>query len=236
MARIAHAAVDLHGGVRRLTDQTVRPVVAHGDLVRERGRHLGLGHPVHLPGGLADHQAQHLDLGGQFDQGELDRLIDRQRLAEGLARAGVGDALLDAEVCGAQRRGGLADAVLMDEVLGQRQPAADRAEHGVGGHPDVGEADARVVRGHVEGPQILLDLDARRLGGDQQAADAVGVAGFARGAAEDHDVGGDVHPRGPHLLAVDAPAGDAVAGLGLGDGLHVGGVRTVVGLGQAEAD
>ncbi|MNC59782.1 hypothetical protein D3C75_1096130 [compost metagenome] len=67
----------------------------------------------------------------------------------------------------------------MDEMLGQRQAAADQAEHGVGGRPDIGEADARMVRGHVEGPQILLDLDAWCFGGDQQATDAIGVAGLA---------------------------------------------------------
>jgi hypothetical protein len=37
---------------------------------------------VHLPRGLADELAQHLGLGVQLDQRELDALVGRQRLAE----------------------------------------------------------------------------------------------------------------------------------------------------------
>jgi hypothetical protein len=45
---------------------------------------LGVGHPVHLPGGLADQQAQHLGLRRQLHQRELDALVARQLLPKGL--------------------------------------------------------------------------------------------------------------------------------------------------------
>jgi hypothetical protein len=58
--RIADAAMDLHRPVRRFADQPVRPVIAHRDLVGEFALDLAVLHPVHLPRGLADQQAQHL--------------------------------------------------------------------------------------------------------------------------------------------------------------------------------
>src|SRR5262245_6675580 len=54
VARIADAAMHLHGAVGRLAAQAVSPVVAHRDAVRERALDLLLGELVHLPGGLAD--------------------------------------------------------------------------------------------------------------------------------------------------------------------------------------
>ena len=47
-------------------------------------------------------------------------------------------------------------------------------------------------------------------------------------------MGGDVHAGRPHLLAVDQPAINAVAGFRHGGGFHVGGVAAVIRLGQAE--
>src|SRR3546814_9219840 len=55
------------------------------------------------------------DLRRQLDERELDRLILRQRLAEGLALARIFHAFLDAINRRAQRRGRLPDAVLVDE-------------------------------------------------------------------------------------------------------------------------
>ena len=45
-----------------------------------------------------------------------------------------------------------------------------------------------------------------------------------------------MHAGGPHLLAVDHPSGDAVAGRLHRAGFHVGRIRAVLGLGQAEGD
>jgi hypothetical protein len=46
----------------------------------------------------------------------------------------------------------------------------------------------------------------------------------------------DVHTGRPHLLAVDAPAGDTVASLAHSASFHVRRVRAVLRLGQAEGD
>jgi hypothetical protein len=95
--RIADAAMDLHRAVRRFADQPVRPVIAHRDLVGEFALDLAVLHPVHLPRGLADQQAQHLALGGKLHQRELDGLVAGEILAERLAFARVADRFLDAE-------------------------------------------------------------------------------------------------------------------------------------------
>ena len=49
-------------------------------------------------------------------------------------------------------------------------------------------------------------------------------------------MGRDMHAGGPHLLAVDDPALDVVAGRRHRAGFHVGGVRAMLGLGQAKGD
>src|SRR5215217_7587708 len=54
VARIAHAAVDLHGAVGGFAAQAVCPEVAHRDAIGERVLDLRLRELVHLPGGLAD--------------------------------------------------------------------------------------------------------------------------------------------------------------------------------------
>ncbi len=228
--------MDLHGPVGRLAAQPVRPVVAHRHLVGDTLFHLRMGHLVHLPRGLADQQAQHLGLGGQFHQRPLDGLVLRQGAAERLAHPGVFDALIDAIDRRPQRAGRLADAVFVHEGLGQGQPALRRPKHRAVGRPDIGETDPWVVGGHVEGPHPLLDLHPRIIGGDQDAGDAAGVAVLAAGAAEQGAMGGHMHAGGPHLLAVDAPAGHAVPVLADGRRLHEGGVGAMIGLGQAEGD
>src|SRR3546814_1760846 len=84
-----------------------------------------------------------------------DRLILGQRRAERLACPGVTHAFLDAINRGAERRRRLADAVLADKALRDRQAAAFRAKPGAVGNPHVGKAQPRVVGRHVEGPQIF---------------------------------------------------------------------------------
>ena len=81
--------------------------------------------PVERPRGEADQLAQHRGLGVQLDERELDRLVARQRLAPRDPRVRVRDRLVDAELRGAERRRGLADAVLVDEVLRELEPAVD---------------------------------------------------------------------------------------------------------------
>src|SRR5450755_4851569 len=47
VARVAHAAMHLHGAVGGLAAQTIRPEIAHRNLVRERVLDLRLGQLVH---------------------------------------------------------------------------------------------------------------------------------------------------------------------------------------------
>jgi hypothetical protein len=70
-------------------------------------------HAVHFPCGLADQEAQHLDLRRDLHQRELDALIDRQLLAERLALVGVFHALVETIGGGAQRTRGLPNTILM---------------------------------------------------------------------------------------------------------------------------
>src|SRR6266851_4487531 len=233
---VADTPVYLHGPVRSFTAEPVCPVVAHGNLVRQSLLYLGMGHLVHLPGGLADQQAQHLALCGELDQGPLNRLIARQLLAEGLAHASIFHALLDAVDRGAEGARRLADSVLVHEGLRKRQPAFGWAENGAGRHPNLAKAHARVVGRHVECPEVFLHLHASTVRGHEKARDALCVAITAAGAAEEGAVRGDMHTGGPHLLAVDAPAGDTVPGLPHRPGLHVRGIGAMMQLGQAKSN
>src|SRR5690242_10675733 len=226
--RVAQAAVHLHGAVRGVAAQPVGHVVAHGDLVRLGERPVG----VHAPGRLVDQRAQHLGLGLQLDQRELDGLVARQRLAERLAGLRVLDRAIDAELGGAQAGGGLPDAVLVEEVLHEEQAAALGAEDGAVRDPDVVQRDAAVVGRHVEGPQVLLDLEAGGADRDQEPGDAGTAARGAAGAGEDQVVRGGVDAGVPGLLPGDDPV-FAVFGRGR---LHEGGVAAVLGFGDAERE
>src|ERR1700722_5964908 len=126
--------------------------------------------------------------------------------------------------------------VLMHKALRQRQAAADLAEQRVVRHEHVRKTDARMIGGHVEGPHIFLDLDAPGVRRHQKAGDAARVAVIARGAREQRTMGRDMHAGGPHLLAIDHPSGNAVAGRLHCAGFHMGRVRAVLGLREAERD
>jgi hypothetical protein len=228
--------MDLHGAVGGLAAQAVCPVVAHRDAVGERALDLLLGELVHFPRRLADQQSQHLGLRGEFDEGKLDRLVLGERPAERLSLARIFHALVDAVDGGAERARGLADAVLMHETLREREPAADLAELRILRHEYVSKTDARMVGRHVEGPHVFLDPDARALRRHQETGDAARIAVVARGAREQRAMGGDVHARGPHLLAVDDPALDVVARRRHRARLHVGRVRAVMRLGETKGD
>ena len=218
----------LHRPVGRVAAQPVGHVVAHRDLVRHGERAVR----VHLPRGLVDQRPQHLALRHQLDERELDALVVRERLAERLALVGVGDGLVEAVLGGAERRRGLADAVLVEEQLDDAEAPALAAEDRRVRHPHVGEPDVGVVGRHVERPQELDDLEPGLLVGDEERGDAVPVAGLAARAGEDQVVRRLVDAGVPGLLAVDDPL-VAVAHRG---GLHVGGVGAVRGLGDAERE
>ena len=155
--RVADAAAGLHGPVGGVARQPVGPVVAHGDEVGD----LHVVVLVERAGRRADELAQHRRLGVQLDERELDALVRRQLLVPGGPAVGVGDGLVDAELRGAERRRGLADAVLVDERLGQVEAVIDPTEHRVGADPHVGHRDLGVVGRHVERPPEEVDARTR---------------------------------------------------------------------------
>jgi len=93
-----------------------------------------------------------------------------------------------------------------------------------------------VIGRHVEGPEIFLDLHAFRIRRNEKAGNTPRIAVVARRARKRRAMGGDMHARGPHLLAVDDPAADAIARGLYGGRFHVGGVGAMVGLCQTEGD
>ena len=153
-------------------------------------------------------------------------------LPNGLRDLRVLHRAVDAELRGAQAGGGLPDAVLVEEVLHEEQAAALGAEDGAVRDPDVVQRDAAVVGGHVEGPQVLLDLEAGGADRDQEPGDAGAAARGAAGAGEDQVVRGGVDAGVPGLLPGDDPV-FAVARRGR---LHEGGVAAVLGFGDAERE
>src|ERR1700681_1251823 len=54
VARVAHAAMHLHGAVGGFAAKAVRPKIAHRDLVGERVLDLRLRQLIHFPRGFAD--------------------------------------------------------------------------------------------------------------------------------------------------------------------------------------
>ena len=191
MARVSDTAVNLHRPVRCIATEPVSDVVAHGNLVRQVERDIGLGDLVHLGGGLEDETAEHGRLGVQLDERPLDRLVGRERLSKGLALLGVLDRLCDAKLCGSARRRSLTDPVFVDKVRGDHQPVVLLAEDGVlFGDPDVLERDEGMVGWHIERPEVLLDLEAGGVDGDDEAGDSASIAVLARGTSKNEVVGG----------------------------------------------
>ena len=127
VARIAHAAVHLHGPVGGLAAQPVGPVVAHRDLVGDRPLDLLVLAIWSISQAVLRISRRSISAWvGQLDQRPLDGLVLGQRLAERLALARVLHALVDAVHRRAQRRGRLADAVLVHEALA-RAPGRGRS-------------------------------------------------------------------------------------------------------------
>lgn len=113
---------------------------------------LRMRHGIHLARRLADQEPEHPGLGHQLYERELDALIQCEGFAKGGLGSRVSDAFADAEGCGAEAGGGLADAVLVQEGLGYGESAVEGAENGTGRDEDVGEGGGGVVGGHVECP------------------------------------------------------------------------------------
>src|SRR5579859_4536108 len=154
---------------------------------------------------LLDERPEHLALRVQLGERELDRLVARERFAERRPGLGVLHRTVDAELRGAEAGSGLADAVLVEEVLHDLESAALAAEDGAVGDPHAVERDMRVVGGHVEGPQVLLDLEAGTAHRDQEGRDAGAAARCPAGPGEDEVVRGGVDAGVPGLFAIQDP-------------------------------
>lgn len=137
MPTIPVPAMDLYRAIRRLATQPISPVITHGHLIPDALLDFHVRHRVHFHGRLADELPQHFALGGEFDEGELDALVVGEGGAEGRAVVGVGDGLLDAVDGCAEGGCCLADAVFVDEGLGDAEAVVDGAEGGGGGDPDI---------------------------------------------------------------------------------------------------
>ena len=137
VSRVAIPAMNLDSAVCSLGAQSVGPVVTHGNLVADSPLNLVVWHRVHLQGSLADQLAQHLALCSELHERELDGLVVAEGRAERSAFVCVLDRLLDTVYGCAKRRCSLADAVLMDEGLGNAKAVMDRAECCALGYPDV---------------------------------------------------------------------------------------------------
>src|SRR5215469_16858524 len=140
---------------------------------------------------------------------------------------------------GAQAGRGLADAVLVEEMLHHRQAAALTAQDRGLRDPHVGERDVPVVGRHVERPEVLLDLEPGCVDRDEERGDALAAAGRPAGPGEDQVVGGGVHAGVPGLLAVDHPVAPPASPFPLHPhraGLHERRVAAVLGLGDAERE
>ena len=216
---VPDTTVDLHRPVRGIAAKPVSDIVAHGNLVRQVQRDIGLGNLVHLCRGLEDQPAEHGGFRVELDERPLDRLVGCERLSERLALLGVLDGFGDAVFGGTARRGSLTDPVLVDKVRRDQKTVVELAKESLVGDPDVLDRDERVVRGHVEGPEVLLDLEAGGVDGDDKGRDTLGGTVAARGTAEDKVVGGDVHSGVPHFRAVDDPS--SALGVADGAGFHL---------------
>jgi hypothetical protein len=120
---VSPATVDLDRTVGCLSAQSIGPVVAHADFVAQFRLDLDMIHAIHVGGGLADEKTQHLALGCELDEWELDGLVGCEWLAKWPSLACVCDTLFDAVDSSTERGCCLADAVFVYEGLSNRQSA-----------------------------------------------------------------------------------------------------------------
>ena len=102
MPTIPPTSKRLNRPIRGLCTESVRPVVAHADLITQFLLDFAVWHGIHVVGCFADQEAKHFALGRELDEGELDCLVGGEGFAEGAALAGVGYGLLDAVDCCSQ--------------------------------------------------------------------------------------------------------------------------------------
>ena len=167
-----------------------------------------------------DQRPQHFAAGVEIDQRKLNALVCRQGLAKRLARIGMSHCFVDAVLGSTETGGRLTYPVFIKKVLDDHQSFTFTTENGAVRHPDIGKGNPGVVRGHIERPQILLNLQPRRVHGDKEGGDTIGLPGLARGARHNEVAVGSMHAGVPGLLAVYHP----VIAIALGHGLHIGGV------------
>ena len=228
MPRIPHAAVGLHREIRRLADQPIRPIVRHGDLIRN-GHVMLL---VKVPCRFVDEIADHFILGVRFGKRELDGLVRRKRLAPGDALLRVLHGFVDAVLGRANSRGGLSNTILVKEMLRALQASALLVNDCAGWNANIVERDLRVVGGHIEGPMIKVDVESLGIRGDEERRDAVRGSVFA-GSPREYDVmRGAVQPAVEALHAVDDP----LVAFPVSIGFHVGRVAAVVGFGDSKRE
>ena len=185
---------------------------------------------VQVPGRVLHQQPHHLRFGLQLGQRPLHSLVDRQRLAEHLTLAGVFGRTVNTVLRRAEAAGCLPNSVLVQERLGNLQPAIHFTEYRVGRHADIIELDFAVVGGHVERPPVVGDGKALRLGGHQERGDAPGLSRLAGCAGEDQVVGGAVDAGVEPLGTVDHP----LIAVGFCMRFEPGRIRAVLGLGEPE--
>ena len=194
----------LHGAVRGLAAESVRPVVAHGDLVGDREGAVPVS-IIHAVLWISARSISHWVCSST--SGNWIAWLMASGFPKGLRTFAYATDSSMQNCAAPEARGRLADAVLVEEVLHDlASPRPSLAEDRIVADAHVGERDAAVVGGHVEGPEHLLDLDARRVHGHQKRGDPVSVSRLAARPCQDHVVGSLVDARVPGLLAVDPPA------------------------------
>ena len=250
VSRVAIPAMDLYSAVCSLGAQSVGPVVAHGNLVADSPLDLVMRHRVHLQGSLANQLAQHLALCSKLHERELDTLVVAEGRAKRSAFVGVLDRLSDTVYGCAKRRCSLADAVLVDEGLGNAKAVVDRAECGALGHPDVLDGDGGMVGWHVQrplhvssgsslasdwhSPFVGLGLQPWCVSWYDEAADALNIAVLPARARKDGAMGCVMHARLPLLVPVQQPPIDPAPPLCNTLGGHMCCIAAVARLRQAE--
>ncbi len=93
-------------------------------------------------------QRQHargVELGRHVGEHPLDRLVVGDRLAEGVARLGVGQRFVERGLADAERLRGNGDAAALERQPGQREALARRAEQLVGIDADVVEVEVHAA-------------------------------------------------------------------------------------------
>ena len=223
---VTDPSTGLHGPVGGVAGQAVRSIVAHGDLMGD----LHVVALVELGGGGSHEEPKGGRVGMQFHEGKLDGLIGRQFFPPGHAVVGVADRFVDAVLGRAEGGGRLANAVLMNKVLGQLETVIDPAEDGVGADPDVAQGDLGMISGHIERPPEEVDGEPGRVRWDEEGRDPKGLSGLTRRAGEDDVMRGVVQSGVEALLAVDHP----FLAVGHGHGLESGRIGSVTRLRQPE--